>query len=547
MRMFKILLFVSIAIALAIGCQDASNESDIGAGNMDSDADSDGDSDTDGDTDSDTDEDTDSDTDEDTDSDTDEDTDSDTDGDTDSGTDSATEFEPVEIKAIDREYFCTDIGQEAIFRPLTTGQIDTYFWDLGDGFTSNEKEVSHAYDQPGLYTISLTVTGPHGVDSVVQEDAHKVVIPGWTRLLPRTDAEGVMRTAHVRTSPSGRAYATMTNSKPAEMYIFDYVGYQVEPLPDGAEGNITLLPQPIADDDVWLLGDDTHIYHFDGNDWQSENIGISFAGTIADSCIVSTEEWWAVGNDGQDALVLHFTAGSWTRDASAEKLFGGPVTRISGCTAESAHAVSIHGVLARWVDNTWQKIALHTDFFDEPLDFGLCVDEDPSGICSGSGYGFNPYQMASVYIINVFAGLTEGRLQVLHGQEANCDADQWRCVLDPKYDGYLSSKVIYRNGENWFEFKLPEADEARLTTLASFWASGGRAYGAMKAVDPSDPTDYEYDVLTYYNPKWSPLEEKLPEDEQIIEIYGHRSGEFYGYGGSSGVLMRYQNCVHCSL
>ena len=41
----------------------------------------------------------------------------------------------------------------------------TYFWDFGDGTTSEETEPIHEYAESGTYTISLTVTGCHQTDT----------------------------------------------------------------------------------------------------------------------------------------------------------------------------------------------------------------------------------------------------------------------------------------------------------------------------------------------------------------------------------------------
>jgi PKD domain-containing protein/FG-GAP repeat protein len=38
----------------------------------------------------------------------------------------------------------------------------TWDWDFGDGSSSTQHEPTHVYDQPGLYTVTLTVGGPGG-------------------------------------------------------------------------------------------------------------------------------------------------------------------------------------------------------------------------------------------------------------------------------------------------------------------------------------------------------------------------------------------------
>jgi PKD repeat protein len=50
--------------------------------------------------------------------------------------------------------------------PQTTGPVDGYLWDLGDGTISYDEEPVHIYETPGEYTISLTISGPGGVFTI---------------------------------------------------------------------------------------------------------------------------------------------------------------------------------------------------------------------------------------------------------------------------------------------------------------------------------------------------------------------------------------------
>jgi PKD repeat protein len=57
------------------------------------------------------------------------------------------------------------------FTDLSTGQIDTWDWDFGDGQPhSGEQNPTHEYAEPGDYTVSLTVTGPGGSDTETKTD-----------------------------------------------------------------------------------------------------------------------------------------------------------------------------------------------------------------------------------------------------------------------------------------------------------------------------------------------------------------------------------------
>ena len=50
------------------------------------------------------------------------------------------------------------------FTDLSTGSITSWRWTFGDGGTSIAQNPSHQYTSTGIYTVSLTVTGPGGSD-----------------------------------------------------------------------------------------------------------------------------------------------------------------------------------------------------------------------------------------------------------------------------------------------------------------------------------------------------------------------------------------------
>jgi len=59
----------------------------------------------------------------------------------------------------------------------SSGEIDTYSWEFGDGNTSSKENPTHTYHQATTYAARLTVSGPGGEDSTsetitVQEEDH---------------------------------------------------------------------------------------------------------------------------------------------------------------------------------------------------------------------------------------------------------------------------------------------------------------------------------------------------------------------------------------
>ena len=54
------------------------------------------------------------------------------------------------------------------FSDLSDGTVTDWHWEFGDGATSDQESPSHTYDDPGQYTVVLTVTGPGGSDTMTE-------------------------------------------------------------------------------------------------------------------------------------------------------------------------------------------------------------------------------------------------------------------------------------------------------------------------------------------------------------------------------------------
>jgi len=56
------------------------------------------------------------------------------------------------------------------FRDISVGDINSWLWNLGDGFQSAEKDPIHTYMTPGVYTVSMQVVGLDGTDTYTRVD-----------------------------------------------------------------------------------------------------------------------------------------------------------------------------------------------------------------------------------------------------------------------------------------------------------------------------------------------------------------------------------------
>ncbi len=60
---------------------------------------------------------------------------------------------------------------EVEFNMQGTGDITTFQWNLGDGYTNSTRDnLIHTYTRPGTYTVSLTVNGPEGSSTKTVSD-----------------------------------------------------------------------------------------------------------------------------------------------------------------------------------------------------------------------------------------------------------------------------------------------------------------------------------------------------------------------------------------
>ncbi|MDF1516064.1 MAG: PKD domain-containing protein, partial [Anaerolineae bacterium] len=63
------------------------------------------------------------------------------------------------------------------FTDTSTSLVDGWLWEFGDGGSSHIQDPTHIYPASGIFTISLTVTGPTGSDAITRTRAVTVTPP----------------------------------------------------------------------------------------------------------------------------------------------------------------------------------------------------------------------------------------------------------------------------------------------------------------------------------------------------------------------------------
>lgn len=61
-------------------------------------------------------------------------------------------------------------GQSIQFIDQSSGIVNSYHWDFGDGNTATGQYPSHSYDTPGVYTVSHAVANSAGSDTITKTD-----------------------------------------------------------------------------------------------------------------------------------------------------------------------------------------------------------------------------------------------------------------------------------------------------------------------------------------------------------------------------------------
>jgi PKD repeat protein len=70
------------------------------------------------------------------------------------------------------------------FTDQSAGGPTSWLWDFGDTITSTLQNPVHTYVNPGVYTVTLTVSNDLGEDSLVREDYITVIEVEYRTYLP---------------------------------------------------------------------------------------------------------------------------------------------------------------------------------------------------------------------------------------------------------------------------------------------------------------------------------------------------------------------------
>lgn len=109
--------------------------------------------------------------------------------------------------------FSTDIKSGEIpvtvsFTDESLWSVTDWLWDFGDNRTSTEKNPVHTYYDPGIFTVSLTVTGPGGTDNDTKTD---YIVANYEALLADFTADNTTGTVPHTVNFTDKSSGTITD------------------------------------------------------------------------------------------------------------------------------------------------------------------------------------------------------------------------------------------------------------------------------------------------------------------------------------------------
>lgn len=144
--------------------------------------------------------------------------------------------------------------------PLTVTFTDTstnttsWAWTFGDGESSNVQNPSYEYASQGIYTVSLTATGPGGSDSETKTNYITVLNPGGVMAALRVQVSGVpinVTTATITSLTTDRLLSGNDSKVVTSTDLASWVTGTTDrvSIADNGDGTITLSgPQDLATD-----------------------------------------------------------------------------------------------------------------------------------------------------------------------------------------------------------------------------------------------------------------------------------------------------------
>ncbi|MDQ4019977.1 MAG: PKD domain-containing protein, partial [Actinomycetota bacterium] len=164
------------------------------------------------------------------------------------------------------------------FTDTSTGAPTSWSWNFGDTTTSSDRNPSHTYTLPGLYTVSLTATNASGSDTETKVAYVNVgLAPSTVTVRPEADA-------HVTTYNVAKNYGTVAALRVREDPTTTYRSY-LKFTVSGIVGVVSSAKLRLYVTDASPDGGAVYLV---GNEWTETGITWNSAPPIAGAPVAST-------------------------------------------------------------------------------------------------------------------------------------------------------------------------------------------------------------------------------------------------------------------
>ncbi|MBK7878305.1 MAG: PKD domain-containing protein [Planctomycetes bacterium] len=363
------------------------------------------------------------------------------------------------------------------FTSTSTGTISTYAWDFGDLSTSTLQNPSHTYTAAGTYTVSLTVTGPGGSNSLTRTNYITVAAtpPAPVASFTGTPTSGTAPLAVAFTDASTGSITswswtfgdggTSTLQNPSHTYTVAGT-YTVALTVTGPGGNDTQTRTNYITVSPGAAGP-TYYISF------SANTTVPGLGTVADEDIVKYDpatNTWSMYFDGSDVgLASTDVSGMHVRsNGSILMSFDSATFAVTGLTGgPSGTTVENHDIVLFTPTTTGASTSGTFSFYLDGSDVGLTTNaesidgifEFPDGALGLSTTG-NPG-------LTGLTGLADEDVVRFAGTFGSVTSGTWSYYFDGSDVGFSDS-----NNEDLDAIGFLSATETLFSTLGVFSAAG---------------------------------------------------------------------------
>jgi hypothetical protein len=259
-----------------------------------------------------------------------------------------------------------------------------------------------------------------------------------------------------------------------------------------------------TDIDVWAVGDDGAIVHFDGSEWSLVASGTTLRYTSVWGA--APDDVWAVGYYSDSAgAIMHYDGDAWTKSLDTDQM----LLAVGGSAADDVYAVGVHLGL-RWDGAAW-------------------TEQDMTGALPTEATGIRAFAPDDVFLTNL-----DG-VKHFDGTSWETIANFWtstnaagRAWGNSATDLFVAREgdIVHWDGSEWATVAVPADPSAKMAGISgagsTIVAVGMTAWGA----------DGEPAVLAYDGAAWSDL--GADADIPAWDVWAASATEYFLVGIAGG-------------